>query len=189
MINFFLSELANIISIFPLALCLVLLYNFLILPSKNLVDLILLLVILITNTIVRSLKRLPYPKSWHSYTMRPEGASGCDYLSRKGMCKPGTPGMPSGHMASVSLFSVFMILSKIYSSEGLKFKFDDMMFLIINLGLIILTAFARYYKKCHNGLQILLGTIFGSVVGIITFFALQKINIVRKFDKLIDTRS
>lgn len=169
--------LADIISLFPLVICLSLLYNFLVRPGENILDLILFIVIIVSDFFVKYLKRLDYPTEWYEITRRPDGASNCDYLSRKGKCKPGTPGMPSGHMTSISIFAVFMILLRINYGDTMGFNITSLMFLLVNLGLIVLTAFARYYKKCHNGYQIIAGTILGSIIGSITFGVLHFSNL------------
>ena len=50
--------LADIISLFPLVICLSLLYNFLVRPGENILDLILFIVIIVSDFFVKYLKRL-----------------------------------------------------------------------------------------------------------------------------------
>jgi membrane-associated phospholipid phosphatase len=99
------------------------------------------------------LKRLPYPKSWEFFTLRPEGANNWDILSRNDYSnKINPPGFPSGHMSTVAFFSVYMLIS----SKNNKL---EKAFLI---SLIVLTGWARWIKGVHNLPQILTGTVLGS---------------------------
>jgi len=178
---------SDLVSIFPLALCLSLLYNFLINPKRNLVDLILFISIIVSNKIVDLIKNLPYTGKMYEITRRPKGSGNCDYLSRNGPSEPNANGFPSGHMTSVSLFAMFMIFSKYYVSNYssiIEFIMGEYLFIIINLGVIVLTAFARYYKKCHSIIQICAGTVFGSLIGI----ALSVILIKGQLIKIKDNR-
>lgn len=99
------------------------------------------------------LKRIPYPKSWEFFTLRPEGANNWDILSRNDYSnKINPPGFPSGHMSTVAFFSVYMLIS----SKDNKLEHA---FLI---SLIVLTGWARWIKGVHNLPQILAGTVLGS---------------------------
>lgn len=155
----------DLVSLGPLVIFLTLLYNFIISPSKNLLDLVFFIYLMLAGFIVRFLKDLPYPKSWRWVTDRPKGAANCDYFSRNGLCKPGTPGMPSGHMTHTTIFSVVMILGRYFSSQGKKFNLENIIFYGVNMALVLVMAFARYYKKCHNIPQIIAGFILGSGMG------------------------
>ena len=64
--------------------------------------------------------------------------------------------MPSGHMTHTTIFAVVMILGRYMSSSGKKFNLENILFYGINVALVIVMAFARYYKKCHNIPQIFL---------------------------------
>jgi len=99
---------------------------------------------------------IPYPDWCVKYTLRPIGANGCDYCSSNGI-QEGKPGLPSGHMASTSYFVVYNIL---YSIKN-KIKYS-VQFIILNVILLISMGWARITKKCHNLLQVLLGTLLGS---------------------------
>lgn len=186
----YLLEIADIISIFPLVICLGLLYNFLINPDKNILDLILVSIIILANFSVYLIKRLPYPDSLYDITRRPNGAINSDYLSRNGVCPINSPGMPSGHMTTMALFSSFMILSLWHTSSEKnigKFIKNNIMFIMINIGLVILTAFARYYKKCHTPLQIILGFFYGSFIAYVSFYILHKLKMIQKPGKILKT--
>ena len=170
---------ADLVSLAPLVIFLTLLYNFIILPNKNILDLVLFIYLMLAGFIVRFLKDLPYPKSWRWVTDRPKGASNCDYFSRNGLCKPGTPGMPSGHMTHTTIFAVVMILGRYFSAKGRKINIENILFYGINVALIVVMAFARYYKKCHNIPQIIAGFILGSGLGYL-FYHLMNIFFLEK---------
>ena len=170
---------ADLVSLAPLVIFLTLLYNFIILPNKNILDLVLFIYLMLAGFIVRFLKDLPYPKSWRWITDRPLGAGNCDYFSRNGLCKPGTPGMPSGHMTHTTIFAVVMILGRYFSAKGRKINIENILFYGINVALIVVMAFARYYKKCHNIPQIIAGFILGSVLGYL-FYHLMNIFFLEK---------
>ena len=133
------------------------------------------------NGLVYFIKRLPYPDYLLPITNRPLGASNCDLLSRNGPKEWGTPGFPSGHMTSAALFSVYKLM-KLYKEKGepnLKdFILENYQLIIFYLTIILATAWARYYKKCHNVTQIIGGTIFGTVAAII-FYHLY-FNVIKK---------
>jgi membrane-associated phospholipid phosphatase len=187
MTKFNLMFFADIISAFPLVIYCGLLYNYLI-DTKNIVDLIILLYLLLGHFIHKGLKAIPYPEPFYSVSRRPKGAENCDLLSKNGPVKDGTPGFPSGHMLSITLFASFMIFSKWkLNGEGniTNFITKNFMFVIVNLGLIVLTAFARYYKKCHNILQIIAGTIIGLIMGIILYYILESYEMFKIKSKLL----
>ena len=98
------------------------------------------------------LKRLPYPKSWEYFTLRPEGANNWDILSKNNYSnKVNPPGFPSGHMSTVAFFSTYILLN----SRTNKL---EQAFLI---SLVVLTGWARWMKGVHNIAQILAGTVLG----------------------------
>lgn len=184
---------ADIVSLLPLVIFLTLLYNFLILPSKNSLDLVFFLYMMLAGFIVRFLKDIPYPKSWRWITDRPKGATNCDYFSRDGLTKPGTPGMPSGHMTHTTIFATVMIMGRYFSARGKDFSLENILFYGVNISLVLVMAFSRYYKKCHNLPQIALGFMLGLGMGIlfyyliITFFTNENVDIPgsNKFLKII----
>jgi membrane-associated phospholipid phosphatase len=103
---------------------------------------------------------IPYPKWTYGYTMRPEGATDCDYLSCGGLVKPNSPGMPSGHMATTSYFVIYNILYIIKNNYNKMLIFG-------NIILLIFMGWARIEKKCHNLSQVIAGTILGSLMGVL----------------------
>ena len=167
---------ADIVSLSPLVIFLTLLYNFLILPSKNTLDLVFFLYMMLAGFIVRFIKDLPYPKSWRWMTDRPKGASNCDYFSRNGLAKPGTPGMPSGHMTHTTIFATVMILGRFWSARGRDISLENILFYGVNISLVLVMAFARYYKKCHTEFQIICGTVLGILLGYIFYEIYDRIN-------------
>jgi hypothetical protein len=88
-------------------------------------------------------------------SVRPSKAYNCDLLCTDG-AQGGKPGMPSSHVASVA-YIITCYISKQNS--------------IINLIMIIygiLVAASRYIKYCHTINQIIVGTLFGSLCGVIS---------------------
>ena len=175
---------ADYISLIPIVIYFGLLYSFLINPIKNHLDVVFLIVILLSDRSVKYFKSLKYPEIMYDITRRPEGASNCDFFSRKGPVKYGTPGFPSGHMTTVTFFSVFIILLGYHnfiknnphnSQNFINFIIEKNMLIITNLLLIILTGWARCYKGCHNLFQVFGGFILGSIYAFIFYYILLKI--------------
>lgn len=112
--------------------------------------------ILFADIIVSLLKRIPYSKiSWfYPYTRRPKGANRCDYLSRNMNYTDESPGLPSGHMTTTSIFATYMIMHN-----------PTIHYAVIHGVIVIVMGMARYYKKCHTPLQIGLGIALGSSMG------------------------
>ena len=65
---------------------------------------------LLVSYSIQLIKKIPWPEKYHKYTMRPEGAGACDYLSLKGKCSENTPGFPSGHCGTTSFFVISNIM-------------------------------------------------------------------------------
>ena len=123
----------------------------------------------INNEITSFIKKLPYPESLWEVTRRPEGSFNTDYLSRNGLSKKDAPGFPSGHMTSMAAFAMYMILRKKGDQDWDIFVKENSFFVGINVLSVLLMAFARWYKKCHNLTQIIGGTVYGSVTAYIYF--------------------
>jgi membrane-associated phospholipid phosphatase len=116
-----------------------------------------------SSYVAQALKYLtPYPKWSYKYTMRPEGARDCDYLSCGGLSKPNSPGMPSGHMTTTGYFVVYNILYIIKHNYNKSLIFA-------NIILLIIMGWARINKKCHNLIQVICGSILGSLMGALFF--------------------
>ena len=125
---------------------------------------------------IQVIKRIPWSESYYKYTMRPEGACDCDYLSLKGIVKENTPGFPSGHMGTVSYFAINNILYYLdkYNNNNINnnhiSKNNIYLYVILNILFIFGTGWARIYKKCHNLLQVICGTLYGLIIGVIFYF-------------------
>lgn len=105
---------------------------------------------------------IPYPKSFYAFSMRPEGACDCDYLSSCGLLPENTPGLPSGHMSTTSYFVVYHIL------YILKNNYNKLL-IIPNIILLIGMGWARIKKLCHNLTQVISGTLLGGLIAYIFF--------------------
>lgn len=115
--------------------------------------------LLFTTLTTDLLKRLPYSKNVWKYTRRPEGANNTDFLSKKGLCKKDSPGFPSGHM---SITSYFITISNTYLVQSSKQGH------FVNALLLLSMGWSRYYKCVHTLPQIVGGTLYGIICGLIT---------------------
>jgi membrane-associated phospholipid phosphatase len=119
--------------------------------------------IIFTTISIQMFKQIPYPSSYYKYTMRPQGASGCDYYSAKGLVPDNSPGMPSGHMGTTAFFIIYNYL---YLNNNYKnLTHYKPLIIIVFSGLITIMGWARYKKKCHNIYQIIIGSIYGGIMG------------------------
>lgn len=111
---------------------------------------------LITSSLLADfIKRLPFPESWHFFTLRPKGANNWDILSKNDYSdKINPPGFPSGHLTNATYFSAYIYLSRDTN------KLEKLAL----LSIILLTAWARYVKGVHNIPQILGGILLGLIV-------------------------
>lgn len=91
---------------------------------------------------------------------RPKGARGCG-IRNKDISNEGEMGMPSGHVATVAFFFMFLVLTTTESSY--RFLIG-----IIGIPFIILMGVSRYYKKCHSVEQIIAGAFTGSLMAYLT---------------------
>lgn len=164
----------DFISLLPIVIYFSLIYNFLINPLKNIVDLFLFIYILATDYLVKIIKHLEYPQKLYKITRRPEGAYNTDYFSRNGKVSEDTPGFPSGHVTGVTIFSIFMILIKWrFQGNFVNFFNENKRYTLVHLFLIFITGVARYVKKCHNLFQIFGGFIFGTFMSIIFYYLMK----------------
>lgn len=105
---------------------------------------------------------IPYPTWFYKYSMRPEGACDCDYLSISGPVSENTPGLPSGHMSTTSYFVTYYIL------HILKNNYNKLL-ILPNIILLIGMGWARIKKLCHNLTQVISGTFLGALIAYIFF--------------------
>jgi membrane-associated phospholipid phosphatase len=75
-------------------------------------------------------------------------------------------GMPSGH-AQDSLYSTFFIF---FALHGKQYNYIKLLYFILTIN----TCCQRVRYKNHTILQVLVGAIIGSVVGVITFYLATK---------------
>jgi len=91
---------------------------------------------------------------------RPDGATDCNLFNMGGISDHKS-GFPSGHVASMSLFMEMMLLrNKTDIDMYSRFKYYIP---------IILVAYARYMKGCHNLVQIAAGYLLGYSVANILY--------------------
>ena len=140
-----LENISDQISVLPLVFYYALLFKYL--GSKKKTDLKFLISIIAVQITTDVLKRFPYPQEMYDITRRPKEACNCDMLSKGGPRPLGTPGFPSGHMANITFFTLYLL--KNYKLSAYQ-KY-------IVYTLIPLTAWARMYKKCHNLFQVVGG--------------------------------
>ena len=155
-----LDNLSDMVSVTPLLMYFSLFYNVLVFGSAESLKFFISMLFVAVSTDV--IKRLPMPKSLYKLTRRPEGAKNCDFLSKGGICKANAPGCPSGHMATTVFFLVVTMM--LYSRKYSTFKaFAEVHYRLIGFSvlLILLMGWSRYYKKCHNVIQIIGGSLFG----------------------------
>lgn len=162
-----LTNIADHISVFPLVIPIS--YTYIAITQKSKKALVFLLSFIIVTLSVDFMKSLSFPSYLNKYLMRPKDASNCNCLSNDGKAKPNTHGFPSGHMTDVSFFAVYTILSNSNPSFTLY---------SINSLIVILTGWARYYKRCHNVLQIVGGTVYGSICALGLYHITKKYNII-----------
>lgn len=107
---------------------------------------------------------------------RPDGANNCDICNKGGNVSMKS-GFPSGHMTTISLFTNYLLLKK----EKITFK-DIVLYNIP----CVLVGIGRYYKKCHNIIQIVSGYLLGLGIAFadkkITLY-LKKNNFIKSFLK------
>lgn len=151
------------VSAIPIAIYIALLYQFILFKNFN-YFLLFSEMLYVDCIIVPFIKNLPYPDYLRYITDRPHNAQRCDYLSRETELR-NKAGFPSGHMTVTAMFAVYQICNKFIKEN--HFEFD--MYLFIHVALVITMGFARYYKNCHNIIQIIAGTILGTFMGYSAF--------------------
>ena len=112
--------------------------------------------------VFKNITKIIHPKNniWY----RPKGAKGCDFRSIKGYAPNFTPGFPSGHMTITSYIMIFNIL--LIFKKNINYK---QLIILLNIFVILLMGWARYYKKCHNLFQIFGGIMLGYILSKVTF--------------------
>ena len=106
----------------------------------------LILGILVANLVVAAVKEVV---GAHGVFARPAEASGCDAFCMNGPVG-GRPGFPSGHMTTAT-----MLVTCLWIHTG------EPVVLWIGVPWMVAMAWARWQKRCHNGVQIAGGVVFG----------------------------
>ena len=106
------------------------------------------------------LKKIIFPFS--KLARRPDKACNCNFYANNGIVE-GQPGLPSTHMAIVGFLFMFSHLTIT------KYIDNTIFFYLVNTLFLLLTAWSRYYKKCHSLLQIILGGILGILYGYLVY--------------------
>jgi hypothetical protein len=73
-------------------------------------------------------------------------------------------GMPSGHAQSMAFATTYLILYLYYTKNKNISVFSSLLIL-----LSLLVMFQRINSKCHSVLQVIIGTVFGVVLGYISY--------------------
>jgi membrane-associated phospholipid phosphatase len=107
-----------------------------------------------------------------NYFIRPKSAKDCNILNNNGTCDD-QPGFPSGHVATTSFFFNYLLLKYISNNNNINKLFY---FILFNIP-VLLMGVSRYYKKCHNILQIIGGYVLGVIISIIMIFIEKKYNL------------
>lgn len=76
----------------------------------------------------------------------------------------GSYGMPSGHSQTTLTFAVFLILTIIDYHSGLSENIQKYIILFI-IFFTLSVLWSRLYLKCHTIQQVLIGSIFGGILG------------------------
>lgn len=110
---------------------------------------IILLVELCKRATISLLEKYPWLK-------RPEGATNCGCLNGGGDVS-GAPGFPSGHMAATSFILIVMLFFM------MKHGMSSWIVGVWVVLQMLLVATSRIKKKCHTLLQVIAGSVLGTV--------------------------
>ncbi len=124
--------------------------------THQFLHLLLIIGIVICELIIK-VTRLVFPKV--GVFLRPAGAVNCN-ICNGGGDYTGKVGMPSGHVALTTF--VFCALLQIYNSR-LKGLIRYVAYAVV-ITSICLMGLSRYYRKCHNIVQIITGVLLGIVL-------------------------
>ena len=105
---------------------------------------------------------------------RPKGAFNCNTFNCGG--KPKTGGIFSGHMVTITMTAVLIILSLKDINEMTTKKWIGFLFILFSTGI------SRVYKKCHTIFQVLLGVSLGIVFGFILYSIQNKLSNFERFE-------
>jgi membrane-associated phospholipid phosphatase len=136
---------ADFISIFPLFIIVISIFQILFFRDLELTGL--LIIGIIIERILKTIK-----KDMH----RPKGAKNCNIFSNEGLRPPKSPGFPSGHMITTTIFMGYILKNS--ESNVLKG---------FSILLVFLTGWARIYKGCHTLFQVISGFVFGLIISMV----------------------
>lgn len=159
--NFRLEGFSDIISSLPLCFYFVLIYLSVIKsPPASLLYLKIFGGLMFTTLTTDFIKRLPYPKFLWEITRRPEGAKNTDFLSKNGPARQDAPGFPSGHMSATVYTLVMCSYYFVETNIGH----------VLNLLIVLLMAWSRWYKGVHNIFQIVGGIGYATLCSYVAIF-------------------
>jgi hypothetical protein len=116
-----------------------------------------LVLLFLANATVAGIKRvLGGGHDRRGWLGRPAGATGCDVFCAGGAVG-GEPGMPSGHVATVTLFVTYVWLQN-----------DSPWILVVGVPWCIAMAWSRWWKRCHSVPQLVGGALFGVMSGYVS---------------------
>ena len=166
--NFRLDGISDVISSLPICFYFILIYLSIIKSAPaSLLYLKIFGGLMFTTLTTDFIKRLPYPNFLWEITRRPKGAKNTDFLSKNGPARKDAPGFPSGHMTST-----------VYTLGMCSYYFvETNIGHLINLLIVLLMSWSRWYKGVHNIFQIIGGIGYGSLCSYLTIFLIgQKSN-------------
>lgn len=82
-------------------------------------------------------------------------------------------GMPSGHSQFIWFFAIFWTLYILYSNL-FKNKTSNILSIICLIIIALIVALSRIYLECHTFLQVLVGSIVGATIGVISYICARK---------------
>ena len=151
-------------SVIPLCMYSSLLYTYVISGEKQ--ALYLCMYLFSCDVLVMCIKKYPWKNgTMYRLTRRPKGANRCDYLSKKTNYTEDSPGFPSGHMTSITVFSISMMIY-LFGLQKYDLLYARIPIIMFHILLIVLMGLARYVKLCHSPLQIAAGFILGCLLSI-----------------------
>lgn len=126
---------------------------------------ILIIFSLVSHYIIKNITTGYYPLIFK----RPDGACNCSLYNTGGNVSMNS-GFPSGHVTTTSLFMNYFLFQK------QKITLKDI--ILYNIP-CLLVAIGRYYKKCHNIIQICAGYLLGLLIVYLDY------HIIKKYSKTI----
>jgi len=118
---------------------------------------------------------------------RPSGAKGCDVFTYcPSKSSSSQVGMPSGHSQIAWAVCMYVLLEIWYEKDYADDK-EKAYYVILSVVLILLSgavSYSRVIMECHTIQQIIVGGLFGIVLGLSAFFIKGVIGI-KKDDKIV----